>query len=101
MINILNVNVLEAEKTDHRSLSSASIGNFQHAPNDLSSCRGAGKSRTSSRLKSLVLTRQNGLSQARGLEAQTLTDYNKAIAALQMAISTTLSDNSIEIQSGK
>src|SRR5262249_50785393 len=40
----------------------------------------------------LVLTRQNDLSQARGTEVQTLTDYNKAIAALQRAISTTLSD---------
>src|SRR5262245_22076502 len=49
----------------------------------------------------LVLTRQNDLSQARGTEAQTLTDYNKAIASLQRAISTTLSDNSLEIQSGK
>src|SRR5262245_35510850 len=49
----------------------------------------------------LVLTRQNDLSQARGAEAQALTDYNKAIAALQSAISTTLTDNSVEIQSGK
>src|SRR6266542_3781257 len=49
----------------------------------------------------LVLTRQNDLSQARGAEAQTLTDYNKAIAALQSAISTTLTDNSVEIRSGK
>jgi HAE1 family hydrophobic/amphiphilic exporter-1 len=49
----------------------------------------------------LVLTRQNDLSQARGAEAQALTDYNKAIAALQSAISTTLTDNSVEIRSGK
>jgi outer membrane protein len=49
----------------------------------------------------LVLTRQNDLSQARGAEIQALTDYNKAIAALQSAISTTLTENSIEIQSGK
>lgn len=49
----------------------------------------------------LVLTRQNDLSQARGSEVQTLTNYNKAIAALQLAISSTLTDNSIQIQSGK
>jgi len=49
----------------------------------------------------LVLTRQNDLSQARGAEIQALTDYNKAIAALQSAISTTLTENSIEIRSGK
>ncbi len=49
----------------------------------------------------LVLTRQNDLSQSRGAEVQALTDYNKAIAALQSAISTTLTDNSIEIRSGK
>jgi HAE1 family hydrophobic/amphiphilic exporter-1 len=49
----------------------------------------------------LVLTRQNDLSQARGAEIQALTDYNKAIAALQNAISTTLTENSIEIRSGK
>jgi len=49
----------------------------------------------------LVLTRQNDLSQARGSEVQALTDYNKAIAALQLAISSTLTDNSIQIQSGK
>src|SRR5262245_46200476 len=49
----------------------------------------------------LVLTRQNDLAQARGAEAQALTDYNRAIAALQSAISTTLTDNSVEIQSGK
>jgi len=49
----------------------------------------------------LVLTRQNDLSQARGAEVQAQTDYNKAIAALQSAISTTLTDNSIEIRSGK
>jgi HAE1 family hydrophobic/amphiphilic exporter-1 len=49
----------------------------------------------------LVLTRQNDLSQARGAEVQALTDYNKAIAALQNAISSTLTDNNIEIRSGK
>jgi len=49
----------------------------------------------------LLLTRQNDLSQARGAEVQALTDYNKAVAALQSAISTTLSENSIEIQSSK
>jgi HAE1 family hydrophobic/amphiphilic exporter-1 len=49
----------------------------------------------------LVLTRQNDLSQARGAEVQAQTDYNKAIATLQSAISTTLTDNSIEIRSGK
>jgi outer membrane protein len=46
----------------------------------------------------LVLTRQNDLSQARGVEVQTLTDYNKALSSLQLAISTTLSDNSIEVK---
>jgi HAE1 family hydrophobic/amphiphilic exporter-1 len=49
----------------------------------------------------LVLTRQNDLAQARGAEVQALTDYNKAIAALQSAVSTTLTENSIEIRSGK
>lgn len=47
----------------------------------------------------LVLTRQNELAQARGIELQALTDYNKTIAELQRTISTTLSSNSIEIQS--
>ena len=46
----------------------------------------------------LVLTRQNDLSQARGAEVQTLTDYNKARADLQRTIATTLSENSIEIK---
>ncbi|MBI1763866.1 MAG: TolC family protein [Acidobacteria bacterium] len=49
----------------------------------------------------LVLTRQNDLTQARGVEVQTLTNYNKAVADLQRAIAATLSANSIEIQSGK
>ncbi|HKX27241.1 MAG TPA: TolC family protein [Blastocatellia bacterium] len=49
----------------------------------------------------LVLTRQNDLSQARGTEVQALTDYEKAIASLQLAVSTTLSDNSVEVKSGR
>lgn len=47
----------------------------------------------------LILTRQNDLSQARGVEVRALTDYNKAVADLQRAVSTTLSSNSIEITS--
>jgi hypothetical protein len=38
---------------------------------------------------------------ARASEVQTLTNHNKAIVALQLAISSTLTDSSIHIQSGK
>ena len=47
----------------------------------------------------LVLDRQNALSAARGRELRALTDYTKAVADLQRALSTTLSSNSVEIQS--
>ena len=47
----------------------------------------------------LVLDRQNALSAARGRELRALTDYTKAVAELQRALSTTLSSNSVEIQS--
>jgi HAE1 family hydrophobic/amphiphilic exporter-1 len=46
-----------------------------------------------------VLDRQNALSAARGRELRALTDYTKAVAELQRALSTTLSSNSVEIQS--
>lgn len=49
----------------------------------------------------LVLQRQTELAQARGNEAQTLTNYTNAIAAMQLAISSTLTDNNIQIQSGE
>src|SRR5262249_539434 len=45
----------------------------------------------------LILQRQTDLSQARGVEARALTDYNKSVADLQLAISTTLSSNNIDI----
>jgi len=45
-----------------------------------------------------VLDRQNALSAARGRELKALTDYNKAAAELQRALSTTLSSNNIEVQ---
>lgn len=47
----------------------------------------------------LILTRQNELSQAKGVELRALADYNKSVADLQRIISTTLSSNSIEIRS--
>ena len=47
----------------------------------------------------LVLTRQTDLSQARGTELRAMTDYNKAVADLQKAVSTTLSGNDIQIKS--
>ncbi len=47
----------------------------------------------------LVLDRQNALSAARGRELRALTDYTKAVAELQRALSTTLTSNSVEIQS--
>ena len=43
----------------------------------------------------LVLDRQNALSSAQGRELRALTDYNKAVAELQRAISTTLTINNI------
>jgi outer membrane protein len=46
----------------------------------------------------LILTRQTDVSQARGVEARALTDYNRSVADLQRAISTTLSSNNINIQ---
>jgi outer membrane protein TolC len=46
-----------------------------------------------------VLDRQNALSAARGRELRALTDYTKAVAELQRALSTTLTSNSVEIQS--
>ncbi len=45
-----------------------------------------------------VLDRQNALSSARGRELKALTDYTKAIAELQRALSTTLSNNSVELK---
>ena len=47
----------------------------------------------------LVLERQTGLSQARGVEVRALTDYNKAVADLQRAIAATLTSNNIDIKS--
>jgi len=46
----------------------------------------------------LVLDRQNALSAARGREVKALTDYNKAVAELQRALSITLSSNNVEVQ---
>jgi HAE1 family hydrophobic/amphiphilic exporter-1 len=46
----------------------------------------------------LVLDRQNALSSARGRELKALTDYTKAIAELQRALSTTLTSNSVELK---
>ena len=46
----------------------------------------------------LVLDRQNALSSARGRELKALTDYTKAIAELQRALSTTLASNSVELR---
>lgn len=45
-----------------------------------------------------VLDRQNALSAAQGRELRALTDYNKAVAELQRAISTTLTINNISFQ---
>ncbi len=46
----------------------------------------------------LVLDRQNALSAARGREVRALTDYNKAVVALQRAMSTTLDANSLTVK---
>jgi outer membrane protein len=45
-----------------------------------------------------VLDRQNALSAARGRELRALTDYTKAVAELQRALSTTLSSNNVEVK---
>jgi HAE1 family hydrophobic/amphiphilic exporter-1 len=45
-----------------------------------------------------VLDRQNALASAQGRELRALTDYNKAVAELQRAISTTLTINNISFQ---
>jgi HAE1 family hydrophobic/amphiphilic exporter-1 len=45
-----------------------------------------------------VLDRQNALSSARGRELRALTDYTKAVAELQHALSTTLSSNNVEVK---
>jgi outer membrane protein len=45
-----------------------------------------------------VLDRQNALSSARGRELRALTDYTKAVAELQRALSTTLSSNNVEVR---
>jgi outer membrane protein len=45
-----------------------------------------------------VLDRQNALSAARGRELRALTDYTKAIAELQRAMSTTLSSNNVVVK---
>jgi outer membrane protein TolC len=49
----------------------------------------------------LVLTRQNDLSNAQFEENRAIADYNAAIATLQKAISTTLSNNGIEMPDPK
>jgi len=46
-----------------------------------------------------VLQRQTDLSIAQGTELRALADYNKSVAELQRAISTTLSSNNIEVKS--
>jgi HAE1 family hydrophobic/amphiphilic exporter-1 len=46
-----------------------------------------------------VLDRQNALSSARGRELRALTDYTKAVAELQRALSTTLSSNNVQVAS--
>ena len=45
-----------------------------------------------------VLDRQNALSASRGRELRALTDYTKAVANLQHALSTTLSSNNVEVK---
>ncbi|MCI0337660.1 MAG: TolC family protein [Acidobacteria bacterium] len=45
-----------------------------------------------------VLDRQNALSSARGRELKALTDYTKAAAELQRAMSTTLSSNNVMVK---
>jgi outer membrane protein len=45
-----------------------------------------------------VLDRQNALSSARGRELRAMTDYTKAVAELQRAMSTTLSSNNVEVK---
>jgi len=45
-----------------------------------------------------VLDRQNALASARGRELRALTDYTKAVAELQRALSTTLSSNNVEVK---
>ncbi|MBP6822685.1 MAG: TolC family protein [Acidobacteria bacterium] len=45
-----------------------------------------------------VLDRQNALSAARGRELRALTDYTKAAAELQRALSTTLSSNNVSVK---
>ncbi|HKE05534.1 MAG TPA: TolC family protein [Blastocatellia bacterium] len=45
-----------------------------------------------------VLDRQNALSAARGRELRALTDYTKAVAEFQRALSTTLSSNNVEVK---
>lgn len=47
----------------------------------------------------LVLDRQNALSAARGRELKALTDYTKAVAELQRALSTTLTNNNVALVS--
>lgn len=48
-----------------------------------------------------VLDRQNALSAAQGRELRALTDYNKAIAEMQRAISSTLTSNNIQISNAE
>jgi HAE1 family hydrophobic/amphiphilic exporter-1 len=48
-----------------------------------------------------VLDRQNALSSARGRELKALTDYTKAVAEMQRALSTTLTNNNIALISRK
>jgi HAE1 family hydrophobic/amphiphilic exporter-1 len=45
-----------------------------------------------------VLDRQNALSSARGRELKALTDYTKAVAELQRAMSTTLASNNVVVK---
>ncbi|HEY9436083.1 MAG TPA: TolC family protein, partial [Blastocatellia bacterium] len=45
-----------------------------------------------------VLDRQNALSSARGRELRAMTDYTKAVAELQRALSTTLSSNNVAVK---
>ncbi|MBI1764604.1 MAG: TolC family protein [Acidobacteria bacterium] len=46
-----------------------------------------------------VLDRQNALSSARGRELKALTDYTKAVAEMQRALSTTLTNNNVALVS--
>lgn len=98
MVEIEVRNALQAVETARRRVEAAKNS---HANAELQYDSEVRKFDAGQSTNFLVLDRQNALSSSRGRELRALTDYTKAAAELQRALSTTLSSNSVELQPAK